>query len=136
MATVLNSDDIVSQVTQKSGPIEMREGDWKACQHFFNRYEGSKTLIEEYGSFVAYKRACAMAYLGKRAQFHGGVCNGSHPHVITPKFVADLDAANRAVRYQRYPWLGKMMNLLNEIKCIQDEISANSNVIVLVPAVK
>ena len=83
----------------------------------------------------AYKRACAMAYLGKRAQLHGGVCSTLHPHIMTPQFIADLETSNRTIRYSRYPWLRSLMNLLEEIERIQDQISS-TNVISLVPSSK
>jgi hypothetical protein len=92
-------------------------------------------LAERYGSILAYKRACAMAYLGKRAQLHGGVCSTRHPHIMTPQFIADLEVSNRAVRYARYPWLKSLMTLLGEIEQIQDQISA-SNIFTLVPTAK
>src|SRR6185369_3298368 len=106
MSTVLNSDDIVSHVSHKATPIEFREGDWKACQHFYKRFQDCAELVAQYGDAIEYKRACALTYLGRRAQIHGGVCNVTQPQVMTPKFVAELDSANRKVRYQRYPWLG------------------------------
>lgn len=52
--------------------------------------------------------------------------------MITPQFIYELEAANRAVRYARYPWLRAMMQLLAEIEFIQDQISS-TNVNSLVP---
>ena len=104
--------------------VENREGDWKAyLQQCANAY-GNKNLIGMYGSVTAYKRACALAYLGKRAQFHGGVCSKTHPSILTPKFIADLEADNKSKRYGRYPWMERLLNLLAEIERIQDEISS------------
>lgn len=135
MSAVLDSEEMVSSIGPKSGAIEIREGDWKAYQHCIARRNDDKAILDRYGSAVAYRRACAMAYLGKRAQLHGGVCSTRHPHIMTPQFIAGLETANRATRYGRYPWLRALMSLLSEIEQIQDQISA-TNVITLVPASK
>lgn len=135
MSAVFDSEEVVSEISPKSGAIEIREGDWKAYLQHVARYKVDKSLAERYGSILAYKRACAMAYLGKRAQLHGGVCSTRHPHIMTPQFIADLEVSNRAVRYARYPWLKSLMTLLGEIEQIQDQLSSN-NIFTLVPAAK
>lgn len=135
MSAVLESEEVVSNTSPKSGAIEIREGDWKAYLHCVARCREDKTIIDRFGGVVAYKRACAMAYLGKRAQLHGGVCSSRHPHIMTPQFIADLETTNRTIRYGRYPWLRSLMNLLEEIERIQDQISS-TNVITLVPSTK
>lgn len=141
MSAVLDSEEIVSKEvvansSPKSDAIEIREGDWKAYLLCIERCRNDKAaIIERFGSVVAYRRACAMAYLGKRAQLHGGVCSTRHPHIMTPQFIADLETNNRTIRYGRYPWLRALMNLLEEIEKIQDQIS-NTNVITLVPSSK
>jgi hypothetical protein len=126
---------MVSHSSSRSGAIEIREGDWKAYQHYIAKAKADQDLVARYGSVVVYKRMLALAYLGKRAQLHGGVCSTRHPHIITPQFIADLDANNKVVRYTRYPWLKAMMNLLAEIEHIQDQIST-TNVISLIPVNK
>lgn len=147
MSAVLNSDSVASSGAESAGAvasssdkpesktdnIAVREGDWKAYVASIAKCRDDKELIERYGSLNAYKRACAMAYLGKRAQLHGGVCSTRHPHVITPHFVASLEAANKLQRYSRYPWLEALMSVLGEIERIQDEISSGATVISLVP---
>jgi hypothetical protein len=135
VSAVLDSEEVVSNISPKPGAIEIREGDWKAYLNHIAKCDTDKTLIDRYGSVVAYKRACSMAYLGKRAQYYGGVCSTRHPHIMTPQFIAELEASNKATRYARYPWLKALMNLLFEIEQIQDQIS-NTNVISLVPAPK
>jgi hypothetical protein len=135
VSAVLDSEDMVSSISPKSGAIEIREGDWKAYLQCTSRSNDNKAILDRYGSVVAYKRACAMAYLGKRAQLHGGVCSTRHPHIMTPQFIADLEVTNRTIRYGRYPWLRALMSLLAEIEQIQDQISG-TNVITLVPAIK
>lgn len=138
MSAVLDSE--VSEVkvpsaSPKSAAIEIREGDWKAYLQSIARCKDDKSILDRFGSAIEYKRACAMAYLGKRAQLHGGVCSSRHPHIMTPQLIADLETTNRTIRYARYPWLRSLMNLLAEIEQIQDQISS-TNVITLVPPSK
>lgn len=133
-------DSVADSITESianpiAGPVEIREGDWKAYLQSIERSKQDKSIIERYGSVAAYKRACALAYLGKRAQLHGGVCSLRHPHIMTVQLIVDLENANRTARYARYPWLRALMNLLSEIEQIQDQISS-SNVITLVPPSK
>lgn len=135
MSAVLDSEETISNPSPKSGSIEIREGDWKAYLQSIARSKDDKAILERYGSMAEYKRACALAYLGKRAQLHGGVCSLRHPHIMTAQMIADLENTNRTVRYARYPWLRALMNLLAEIEQIQDQISSN-NVITLVPPPK
>ena len=136
MSAVPESENSVSSVSAvSSGAIEIREGDWKAYLHCIARCKEDKSIVGHYGSIAEYKRACALAYLGKRAQLHGGVCSTRHPHIMTQQFIDDLETSNRTIRYNRYPWLRALMNLLAEIEQIQDQISS-ANVITLVPAPK
>lgn len=135
MSAVLDSEQAVPSISPMPGAFEIREGDWKAYLHCISRCKDDKSIVDRYGSIMAYKRACALAYLGKRAQLHGGVCSTRHPHIMTPQFIADLEVSNRTVRYTRYPWLRALMTLLAEIEQIQDQIST-SNVITLVPSPK
>lgn len=135
MSAVLESEEKVSHVNPKSEVMEIREGDWKAYQHWVAKCKENKDVIDRYGSALAFQRVCALAYLGKRAQLHGGVCSTRRPHIMTPQFIADLEASNKSARFARYPWLRTLMNLLEEIEQIQDQIS-NSNVISLIPAAK
>lgn len=136
MSAVLNSEETVATGSDKPGAIDIREGDWKAYMHFTEKCRSNQALLDRYGGLIAYRRACAMAYLGRRAQLHGGVCSTRHPHIMTPLFIADLEQANKAQRYARYPWLEALMNVLAEIERIQDEISLGSNVISLVSVTK
>lgn len=135
MSVVFDSEKTVTGIGPKSGAVEIREGDWKAYLHSVARCSEDKSILDRYGSIAAYKRACAMAYLGRRAQLHGGVCSSRHPHIMTSQFIVDLETSNRASRYARYPWLRALMDLLAEIEHIQDQISS-TNVITLVPASK
>ena len=112
--------------------IEIREGDWKAYVYFSRKRHDPDILLAAYGTLTTYKRACAMAYLGRRAQVNGGVCSTSHAHILTSQFVASLEAGNKTQRFSRYPWLESMLNILVEIERLQDEISGGSNVISMV----
>jgi hypothetical protein len=111
--------------------MEIREGDWKAYQLSLQKCRGINDLPVSYRTVNEYRRACALAYLGKRAQLYGGIYNSTKPHIMTPQFVADLEADNKARRFVRYPWLETLTNLLAYIERLQDEMT-NSNVITLV----
>lgn len=104
MSAVLDSEENVSNVSARTAAIEIREGDWKAYLQSIARCKEDKAILDRYEDVNAYKRARALAYLGRRAQ-----------------------------RYTRYPWLRSLMNLLTEIEQIQDQISS-TNVITLVPS--
>jgi hypothetical protein len=129
---VLETDTVISDIRPKSTAIDIAEGDWKAYLQHIKKCGENKDLMDRYGSVAAYKRACALAYLGKRAQLYGGVCSMRHPHIMTKHFIATLEDSNKATRFARYPWLSSLMTLLAEIEQIQDQIS-NANVISLVP---
>lgn len=109
--------------------IDIREGDWKAYLQFSKRQHDKDAMVATYGNLAAYKRACAFAYLGRRAQIHGGVCSTLHPHILTQKFLVSLEAGNRTLRYARYPWLESLVAILADIERMQDELSNASNVI-------
>jgi len=133
VSAVLSPESQLQPEVEPRDAIDIREGDWKAYLQSVERCKKDKSLVERYGSVTAYKRACAMAYLGKRAQLHGGICSTRHPHIITQQFIVNLEAFNKSQRYARYPWLEALMNVLAEIERIQDEISTGANVISLVP---
>jgi hypothetical protein len=133
VAAVINPDSVDSNGGQKLGPFEIREGDWKAYLYHSKKCHEQTDIIDRYGSVTAYKRACALAYLGRRAQYRGGVCNIRHPHIMTPQFIANLAASNKTQRYTRYPWLETFMNMLEEIERVQDQISISKNVISFMP---
>jgi hypothetical protein len=117
--------------------IEVAEGDWGAYKRWISlQIPESSIVAKSYENNVAYNRACALAYLGKRAQLHGGVCSRTQPRVLTSGFMAKLEGANRTERFRRYPWLETLINLLAEIDRIQDEVAFTGNVISLVPVSK
>jgi hypothetical protein len=117
--------------------IDVAEGDWVAykCWKALETPECT-VVLKSYGSKVSYLRACALAYLGRRAQLHGGVCSRTQPRVLTSAFIAKLEGTNRTERFRRYPWLETLLNLLAEIDRLQDEVASCDNVISLVPVSK
>jgi hypothetical protein len=128
-----NSEGSISNAQPCS--IEIIEGDWKAYVQHSTQCE-TQSMRDSFESILAYKRACALAYLGRRAQKHGGVCSTTHPHIMTQELIANLEAGNRIDRYARYPWLEAWTGILGEIERIQDAISTSSNVISILPNTK
>jgi hypothetical protein len=136
----MDKDICLSEPVEKAEirlQIDVAEGDWAA----FKRWRTLETpessiALKSYESKVVYLRACAIAYLGRRAQLHGGVCSRTQPRVLTSAFIAKLEGANRAERFRRYPWLETLLNLLAEIDRLQDEVACCENVISLVPVSK
>jgi hypothetical protein len=117
--------------------IDVAEGDWFAYRRWIAlEAPESRIASKSYESNVAYLRACALAYLGRRAQLHGGVCSRTQPRILTSAFITKLEGANRTERFRRYPWLETLLNLLAEIDRIQDEVAFTRNVISLVPVSK
>jgi hypothetical protein len=78
---------------------------------------------------LAHKRACALAYLGKRAQNEGGVYSKTRVRILTPEFVQLMAKSNTALRYKRYPWLERLLVLLEEIDQVQDQIALRGKVL-------
>lgn len=64
---------------------------------------------------VALKRRFCLAYLGHRAQAHGGVYMGARPSVFTPAYVERMAADNASQRFSRYPWLERLIGLLQQL---------------------
>ena len=117
--------------------IGIAEGDWVSYKRWIAREEPESIIaFQSYDAETAYFRACALAYLGRRAQLHGGVCSRTQPRILTSAFIANFEGANRNERFRRYPWLETLLNLLAEIERIQDEVASTGNVISLVPASK
>jgi hypothetical protein len=137
MKTEACSDELAANGKLKQMTLDIREGDWTAYRQCTSDalYQNA-VFLENYGGILGYRRQCALAYLGRRAQLHGGVCSRTQPRVLTLAFVADMGARNRAERFRRYPWLEKLLNLLAEIDRVQEEISTTANVISLVPVSK
>ena len=130
----MRADSTFLETKNFPGPaIENHQGDWQAYQQHCARCHGNDEAINaNYGSKLAYQRQCALAYLGKHAQFNGGVCSYKHPRIFTPKLIVELEKRNNVKRYSRYPWLETLLNLLSEIERIQDQ-AGTGKVISLVP---
>ena len=83
-------------------PVDIAEGDWAAYKRRSAREEPKSSIaFQSYESEIVYLRACALAYLGRRAQLHGGVCNRTQPRILTSAFIAKLEGANRVERFRR-----------------------------------
>ncbi len=117
-----------------SSPAAVKDfqGDWQAYLKQCARYHDNEEMINaRYGSAIAYQRQCALAYLGKHAQYYGGVCS-KEPRIFTPILISKLEILNKAKRFMRYPWLERLLNLLSEIEHIQGQRDTG-NIISLVP---
>ena len=103
------------------------EGDWHAYLSASSMI-GSATpdAIDE---ILTAKRKLALSYLGKRAQAEGAVYSRSEPRILTAQLQQKLAATNQSVRFQRYPWLERLMSLLTEIENAQEEICLGSKVL-------
>ncbi|MBV8634987.1 MAG: hypothetical protein JO002_10890 [Burkholderiaceae bacterium] len=101
--------------------------EWDAYLHACR--EVSKNSMLDRREILAFKQARALAYLGKRAQNEGGVYNKTRMRVLTPEFVQLMAKANTAQRYKRYPWLERLLVLLEEIDQVQDQISLKGKVL-------
>ncbi len=78
---------------------------------------------------LARKRACALAYLGKRAQNQGGVYSKTRVRILTPEFVQLMAKSNTSQRFKRYPWLERLLALLDEMDQVQDQIALRGKVL-------
>lgn len=64
---------------------------------------------------IKLKRCFCLAYLGTRAQAAGGVYMQSRPSVFTPAYVERFAAENTSKRFARYPWLERLIGLLQQL---------------------
>ena len=107
--------------------MPLTEGDWTAYLSASSNIEASAPdLINDP---LTAKRQLALTYLGKRAQAEGAVYSRSESRVLTPQLQQKLATTNQQVRYQRYPWLERLMSLLNEIENAQEEICMGRKVL-------
>lgn len=132
MSTVMDTIFPASGSSSERSVIGIRQGDW-------NNYlaqiaaPGEQTgLPEDPIERLTYKRRCALAYLGKRAQLYGGLCSKTTPRILTPEMISELSEANRAKRYKRYPWIERLLNLMAEIELVQAQSISQANVFSLV----
>lgn len=85
-------------------------GDWNVFKRRCAFLDATRVLASQQG--IDAKRHYALAYLGQRAQLHGGVYRAARPTVFTDVVVAALNKRNNAARFTRYPWLAQIMALL------------------------
>ena len=134
MNSLLQSATVLRTIPQ-SISAEVREGDWTA----YRRHSKSLAKADfagNVGGLDNFRRQCALAYLGKKAQFFGGTCSKMVSSTFTPRFVADLGAINESRRFSRYPWLGRLINILAEMERDQSGISDPDNVVSIASVVK
>lgn len=79
------------------------------------------------------KRHYALAYLGHRAQLHGGVFRPNKPTVFTETVVAALGKRNTAARNARYPWLAQMMALIAALDDAQYNLAGKDGNVLAFP---
>lgn len=100
------------------------EAAWRSYRNRIANWQQHSDAATTVADRLAYQRQCALDYLGKRAQLHGGVCERKTPRILTAQLVSDLGATNQEVRYRRYPWLKTLLSLMMEIELIQSELTA------------
>lgn len=136
MSTVMDTIFLASDLSiHPSSFVSNREGDWNNYLDQIAGRRGKTSLPEDPLERLTYKRQCALAYLGKRAQLYGGVCSKKTPRILTPQMISELGDANRAKRYKRYPWIERLLNLMAEIELIQEQCNSQPNVFSLVQSI-
>lgn len=100
--------------------------DWRAYLNACR--EINQSAATDKRKMMELKRACALAYLGKRAQNEGGVYSKTRVRILTPEFVQLIASSNTTLRFKRYPWLERMLALLDEIDQVQDQIALRGKV--------
>ena len=113
--------------------VQNQEGNWNEYLYQSAFRRNPEHLYQHPLGLLDYKRDCALAYLGKRAQFYGGVCSKTKPRILTSEVLADLEASNRAKRHDLYPWMETLMNLMAEVERSQEQITPSARMISLVP---
>ena len=117
MRTTITEDATKSGATQPfdAAHFENAEaaGDWGLFLHRCKCIEADP-LIETSQSIKLKQRVC-LAYLGSRAQAAGGVYMRARPSVFTAAYVERLTADNANKRFGRYPWLERLIDLLQQL---------------------
>ena len=103
------------------------EGNWHAYLRALNAIDANKNLPA--GEALSARQKCALAYLGQRAQFNGGVFSKSTPRILSAQFVSTLATQNDAQRFKRYPWLERLIKLVAEIESKQQELTQDTKVL-------
>ncbi|HEY8024468.1 MAG TPA: hypothetical protein VIF60_07885 [Burkholderiaceae bacterium] len=126
---------LVTKAAPKSSASDIREGDWEAYQRQ-SKNSGRSDFVTSNDNLAAYRRQCALAYLGKRAQVNGCAYSKMQVRTFTPRFLFELGDVNKNRRFSRYPWLGKLIDLIAEIEREQEQACASGNVVSLMGAMK
>jgi hypothetical protein len=135
MSAVLNTP-YVTFAPLRQVNAQNQEGDWDEYLFQTARYRSATAVTPSHADLTTYKRERALAYLGKRAQLNGGACNYTTPRILTTRMIAALEASNRMQRYNLYPWMEALTNLVAEIEAMQDAAINPANVIPMLPATK
>jgi hypothetical protein len=135
MSTVTDTIFLASKLSTTPRTPNNREGDWNNYLHQIAASRDKTSASQDVAKLLAYKRQCALAYLGKRAQLCGGVC-GKRPIVLTPEAIIALGESNRTKRYDRYPWIETLLKLMAEIELIQDQSAGAPKVFSLVQSIE
>lgn len=115
LTTSENNEDPVQDAAVDFSEIddESAAGDWGLYQRRC-AFVGGSPVIDNHDA-VALKRRFCLAYLGQRAQALGGVYMRLRPSVFTPTFIEKLAAENATKRFTRYPWLERLIALLQQL---------------------
>jgi hypothetical protein len=105
----------------------LSEGDWHAYLSATSAIDGAPPEVVP--DPLATKRELALNYLGKRAQLEGAVYRRREPRILTSDLTHTLEENNRRQRYQRYPWLERLVSLMGEIERAQEEICLTRKVL-------
>lgn len=132
MSTAMDNVFRTSDLSLSASMLSNREGEWDTYLDKIAGRRDKSSLPLDPVALLTYKRRCALAYLGKRAQLNGGVCSTTTPSVLTPQMISELSQANRLKRYKRYPWIERMLNLMAEIEFIQSQNNTQPKVFSLV----
>ncbi len=88
-------------------------GDWGLFRRRCTFVDASPVI--DLHDALTLKRRFSLAYLGNRAQAFGGVYMRARPSVFTPAFVERMAAENAEKRFTRYPWLQRLIDLLQQL---------------------
>lgn len=129
------SDNAALKAERRAEPRmaeRIAEGDWDAYKLACKQADKIVTL--DTPEKIEYKRAYATAYLGARAVANGGVSPKSRPRVLSQDFVSSLSKQNASKRFSQYPWLQRLVTLMEEIEQLQETVSDNRNIFHLPPS--
>ena len=113
-ASAQDATDTLSETT--ATPDLHLEGDWTLYRQRCDAVSQSGMPPE---ARLQARQTLALAYLGRRAQWHGGVFSSTQPTVLTAQRIAALTESNTARREQQYPWLAQMLAIVAELEKVQ-----------------